>query len=134
MVDIDIRFSRSSICIGAPAIRTACSVRASPQKRRAMNGEPRLTAALSRPICGASSLSAFTLHNHCGRLPSIFVSVINYTTFFGFSQIATYFGPRHRYHVMEQILNEAGAPEVKCLWSQIKKERWLWRTWPNVLR
>jgi transposase len=32
------------------------------------------------------------------------------------------FAPRHCYQVIEAILDQAGAPDVKCLWNQIKKE------------
>ena len=54
------------------------------------------------------------------------------TRFMGNLQYNQVFGPRHRYQVMEQILNEASAPEVKWLWSQIKKEELrLWQTWPT---
>jgi len=42
------------------------------------------------------------------------------------------FAPRHRYQVMGQILDKAGAPKVEWLWNQLHlKEHQLWQIWPT---
>ena len=45
---------------------------------------------------------------------------------------AVVFAPRHRYQVMGQILDKAGAPKVEWLWNQLHlKEHQLWQIWPT---